>query len=128
MENSLENIIENELEKNSIFKTIFDKFRIPNLGCLDKTLSLTYKSNEYMGYYKKDLYFDLEPNCSNLKCTGTLKLTFISSVKEFDIKKAMHLVSTDETHNVSLTFMLHNEGDEWDTERYNYTLWKNIAS
>ncbi len=126
MESSLKNTIEKELEKNTTFKEIFDKFEIPKLEGLEEELDLIYKSNEYMGYYKKEIYFDLVARNEKAKSRGTLKITFVSSVKQFDIQKAMHLLSTDETHNVSVTFMLYNEGNDWDTARYNYTLWKNV--
>lgn len=126
MENSLKTTIEKELEKNITFREIFDKFEIPKLEGLEKGLDLIYKSNEYMGYYKKEIYFDLVARSESVKSRGTLKITFVSSVKEFDIQKAMHLLSTEETHNVSVTFMLYNEGNDWDTARYNYTLWKNV--
>lgn len=124
MTDSLKIIIESELKNNLTFQPIFSKFKIPNLNSLNETLDLVYKSNEYMGYYKNELYFTLEPHIKTIKCTGTLKLTFVSSVKNFDINKAMHLTKTDETHNISLTFMIYNEGNRWDSERYNYTLWK----
>ncbi|MCI8760113.1 MAG: hypothetical protein HFJ34_03175 [Clostridia bacterium] len=123
MEYSLKNTIENELKKNAVFKEILEKFEIPKLEELQNDLDLVYKSNEYMGYYKKEMFFDLKAKKEE-SSRGTLKITFVSSVKQFDIEKAMHLVKTNETHNVSVTFMLYNEGDDWDTARYNYTLWK----
>lgn len=127
MKNSLESIIKNELENNLIFEKIFNKFEIPKFEGLEQQLDLIYKSNEYMGFYKKEIYFDLIPKNKILGSMGTLVLTFVSSVKQFDIKKAMHLVPTDEIHNISITFMLHNDGNNWDTERYNYTLWKDAG-
>lgn len=125
MNNSLKETIQNELKENLVFKEIFDKFELPKLNDLEEDLDLIYKSNEYMGYYKKELYFDLISKKENLNTNGTLKLTFVSSVKQFDIKKAMHLIPSDETHNISVTFILYNEENDWDTARYNYTLWKN---
>lgn len=124
MSHSLKNSIQEELKQNLVFKDILEKFDLPNLDDLEEDLDLIYKSNEYMGYYKKELYFDLISKKENLSSKGTLKITFVSSVKQFDIKKAMHLIPSNETHNVSVTFMLYNEGNDWDTARYNYTLWK----
>jgi len=121
---TIKKTIETELQRNEVFKDILDKFDIPQLDELQGELDLIYKSNEYMGYYKKEMYFDLLPKKEELHSKGTLKITFVSSVKEFNIEKAMHQAKTDETHNVSVTFMLYNEGDDWDTARYNYTLWK----
>lgn len=125
----MKKVIQKELESNLIFKEIFNKFEIPKLTELDKELDkeldLVYKSNEYMGYYKKEIYFDLIPKIENLECVATLKLTFSSNVKKFDIQKAMHLIPTNEIHNISVTFMIYNDGNDWDTARYNYTLWKN---
>lgn len=126
MKYSLKESIQNELENNHVFKEVLDKFDVPKLEELQNDLDLVYKSNEYMGYYKKELYFDLLPKEEKIHSKGTLKIAFVSSVKQFDIEKAMHLVETNETHNVSLTFMLYNEGNDWDTARYNYTLWKNV--
>ena len=126
MVNSLVTNIENELENNVVFKKVFKNFKIPKLDMLEKNTDLVYKSNEYMGYYKKEVYFDLIPQEKISSVRGTLKLTLTSSVKEFDIQKAVHLVPTNEIHNVSVTFMLYNEDNTWDTERYNYTLWKNL--
>lgn len=125
MENSLKKIIENELERNVVFKEILEKFKIPELAELEGDLDLVYKSNEYMGYYKKEIYFDLITKQEAVNSRGTLKVTFVSNIKQFNIEKAMHQIETDETHNVSVTFMIYNEGDDWDTARYNYTLWKN---
>ncbi len=122
--NLLESTITNEFKKNETFDSIFSKFEIPELNGITGELELIYKSNEYMGYYKKELYFNLEPKTKIENCMGTLKLTFVSSVKDFDIEKAMHRSNTNETHTISVTFTLHNEGNSWDTERYNYTLWK----
>ncbi len=126
MKYSLKERIQNELENNNVFKEVLNKFDIPKLEELPNDLDLIYKSNEYMGYYKKELYFDLIPKEEKVNSKGTLKIAFVSSVKQFDIEKAMHLVKTNETHNISLTFMLYNEGNDWDTARYNYTLWKNV--
>lgn len=103
---------------------IFNKFEIPELGNIDVEQNLVYKTNEYIGYYRKEIYYDLKSKDIEIHHNGTLKLTFTSSVKEFNIKKAMHLIKTDEIHSISLTFMLYNKGNNWDTERYNYTLWK----
>ncbi|MCI8470014.1 MAG: hypothetical protein HFJ35_00625 [Clostridia bacterium] len=125
MKHLLKNTIQSELGKNLVFKDILNKFELPQMDELKEDLDLVYKSNEYMGYYKKEMYFDLIPKKGNLNSKGTLKITFVSSVKQFDIEKAMHAIQSDETHNVSITFMLYNEGDDWDTARYNYTLWKN---
>ncbi len=125
MNSLLGDLIEKELEDNAIFKEIFNRFEIPKLANLDIEQNLVYKSNEYMGYYKKEIYYDLKSKNTEISDNGTLKLTFTSSEKKFDIEKAMHLIKTDEIHSVSLTFMIYNKGNDWDTIRYNYTLWKN---
>lgn len=125
MKYPIKEIIESELEKNVVFQEIREKFEIPELLELEGDLDLIYKSNEYMGYYKKEMYFDLLTKKEVSNYRGTLKVTFVSSVKQFDIEKAMHRIQTEETHNVSVTFMIYNEGNDWDTARYNYTLWKN---
>lgn len=126
MDNVLKKTISAELKRNLVFKDIFDKYEFPDLTELDGNLELIYKSNEYMGYYKKEIYFDLIPKVEMTSSTGTLKITFVSSLKKFDIQKAMHLEQTDETHNVSVTFMLYNGNNDWDSARYNYTLWKDM--
>lgn len=126
MDNVLKKTISAELKRNLVFKDIFDKYEFPDLTELDGNLELIYKSNEYMGYYKKEIYFDLIPKVEMTSSTGTLKITFVSSFKKFDIQKAMHLEQTDETHNVSVTFMLYNGNNDWDSARYNYTLWKDM--
>lgn len=125
MKTSIEKSIATELSNNSLFNEMFNKFEFPNLDGLSENLDLVYKSNEYMGYYKKDIFFDLHLKDKTSNCTGTMKLSFVSSVKSFDIEKATHSISSDEIHNVSVTFMLYNKGNDWDTARYNYTLWKN---
>lgn len=126
MDNVLKKTISAELKRNLVFKDIFDKFEFPDLTQLDGNLELIYKSNEYMGYYKKEIYFDLIPKVEMTSSSGTLKITFVSSLKRFDIQKAMNLEQTDETHNVSVTFMLYNGNNDWDSARYNYTLWKDM--
>ena len=78
---SLVKNIEDELESNITFKKVFNNFKIPKLDILEKNLDLIYKSNEYMGYYRKELYFDLVPQKPEISARGTLKLTFTSSVK-----------------------------------------------
>ncbi len=125
MKGLVKGIIEKELEENVVFGEIREKFEIPELVELEGDLDLIYKSNEYMGYYKKEMYFDLATKKEASNYRGTLKVTFVSSVKQFNIEKAMHQIKTEETHNVSVTFMIYNEGNDWDTARYNYTLWKN---
>lgn len=125
MNQSIREIIEKELKENLIFKEIFHKFKIPNLTELKDELDLAYESNEYMGYYKKDLYFDLVPEMQEIKSHGILKLTFVSSTKKFDIQKAMHVVPTNENYIVSTTFRIYDEENSWDAVRYSYTLWKN---
>lgn len=125
MKYPIKEIIESELEKNVVFQEIREKFEMPELVELEGDLDLIYKSNEYMGYYKKEMYFDMATKNEVSNYRGTLKVTFVSSVKQFNIEKAMHQIKTEETHNVSVTFMIYNEGNDWDTARYNYTLWKN---
>lgn len=125
MKYPIKETIESELEKNVVFQEIREKFEMPELIELEGDLDLIYKSNEYMGYYKKEMYFDMATKNEVSNYRGTLKVTFVSSVKQFNIEKAMHQIKTEETHNVSVTFMIYNEGNDWDTARYNYTLWKN---
>lgn len=125
MKYPIKETIESELEKNVVFQEIREKFEMPELIELEGDLDLIYKSNEYMGYYKKEMYFDMDTKNEVSNYRGTLKVTFVSSVKQFNIEKAMHQIKTEETHNVSVTFMIYNEGNDWDTARYNYTLWKN---
>ncbi len=124
MNHSLGKIIKIELERNVVFKEILEKFEVPELDEIEEEMDLVYKSNEYMGYYKKELYFDLINKKQYTSSRGTLKVTFVSNVKQFDIEKAMHKIKTEETHIVSVTFMIYNDGNDWDTAQYNYTLWK----
>lgn len=84
----IKQIIEKELETNQVFKEIQSKFEFPKLDELQGDLDLVYKSNEYMGYYKKEMYFDLVPKKETNHSKGTLKITFVSSVKQFDIRKS----------------------------------------
>lgn len=123
MKNIIKQKIENELKRNATFNNIFNKFKFPEINITDDMLNLVYKSNEYMGFYKKELYLDLIPREQISEYRGTLKITFVSSEKNFNIEKAMHLLNSNEVHNVSLTFMIYSK-EGWDTERYNYTLWK----
>ena len=125
MRQLVENTIENELKQNKVFDVIFKDFEIPKLQGIENDLKLSYESNEYMGYYKKDLYFDLTPKIENNKISGVLKLTFVANKNSFDIQKAMHKTSTDEVHIISATFRIYyNKDDDWDAVRYSYTMWK----
>ena len=78
-----------------------------------------------MGYYKKDLYYELKPKIEGDKIRGTLKISFVSNRDSFDIKKALQKNTADDINNVSATFRIYNSKDSWDAIRYSYTLWKN---
>ncbi len=121
---SISNPIKEELHNNPIFKVIFDDFDFPLLDGIEKNLDLAYESNEYMGYYKKDFYFDLIPRNENTTTNGLLKLSFVSSNKTFDINNAMHTIPSNETSIVSATFKVYGNKSNWDVIRYSYTLWK----
>ena len=124
MNSSISNSILEELHTNPIFKVILDDFSFPKIDSIDTDINLAYESNEYMGYYKKDFYFDLIPrNISNpKKCI--FKLTLVSNSRKFDIKKAMNLDQTDTSNTVSTTFKIYGDKTDWDVVRYSYTLWK----
>lgn len=124
MNSSICSSIKEELHNNPIFKVILDNFSLPILDNVETNLDLAYESNEYMGYYKKDFYFDLVPRENNNHTNGILKLTFVSSNKHFDIDKAMHLTPSDDTNIVSATFKIYGDNSNWDIIRYSYTLWK----
>ena len=124
MNSSISGSIKEELHSNPIFKVILDNFSLPALDCVENNLDLAYESNEYMGYYKKDFYFDLIPRESNNHTNGILKLTFVSSSKQFDIDKAKNLSHSDDTNVVSTTFKIYGDNSNWDIIRYSYTLWK----
>ena len=124
MNSSISNSILEELHTNPIFKVILDDFSFPRIDSIDTDVNLAYESNEYMGYYKKDFYFDLIPRdvAEPKKCI--LKLTLVSNNKKFDIEKAMHLDQTDANNTVSATFKVYGDKTDWDIVRYSYTLWK----
>lgn len=125
MNQLVENIIEEELKQNKTFDDVFKYFEVPKLDGIKNNLDLTYEANEYMGYYKKDLYYELKPKIEGDKIRGTLKISFVSNRDSFDIKKALQKNTANDINNVSATFRIYNSKDSWDAIRYSYTLWKN---
>lgn len=76
MNSSISDSIKEELHSNPIFEVILNNFDFPILDGIEKNLDLTYESNEYMGYYKKDFYFDLVPKKNNIRNKWTFKANF----------------------------------------------------
>ena len=125
MSKIVETIIEDELKQNKTFNEIFKNFEMPNIEGIGENLNLTYEADEYMGYYKKDLYYELKPKTEGSKMRGLLKLSFVSNTSSFDIQKAMSKKTPEDMNVVSTTFRIYNQENSWDSAKYIYTLWKN---